>query len=214
MPRTTPSAGSWSRAPSGWYPDPIGRHKTRWWDGNNWRGWVDGDRSGEADPLSNAKNPDIVVSETPNEARARRLRSGLRRGFVIAAAIALVFGLPLFLFGLVVNQSENEGKGVAESFVSEMDSWDLPDTVARAKQPDDVSPGVFGSSTPSVRRYFVPQHGATAREAAADLVAALREQGYEDIEPLRRGFSYGSCVWQKCDFDIMAFEGQIEVSVS
>ena len=37
--------------PSGWYPDPTGRHRTRWWDGAEWRGWVDGDAGVEVDQL-------------------------------------------------------------------------------------------------------------------------------------------------------------------
>jgi uncharacterized protein DUF2510 len=28
---------------SGWYPDPSGRHTSRFWDGREWQAWVDGE---------------------------------------------------------------------------------------------------------------------------------------------------------------------------
>jgi uncharacterized protein YxjI len=30
------SAGAPAQHPPGWYPDPFGRHETRWWDGRQW----------------------------------------------------------------------------------------------------------------------------------------------------------------------------------
>jgi uncharacterized protein YxjI len=30
------SAGAPEQHPPGWYPDPFGRHETRWWDGRQW----------------------------------------------------------------------------------------------------------------------------------------------------------------------------------
>jgi uncharacterized membrane protein YidH (DUF202 family) len=33
----TPVVGT---TPEGWYPDPVGRHPDRWWDGTMWTRWV------------------------------------------------------------------------------------------------------------------------------------------------------------------------------
>ncbi len=40
LPMSDPSAqaapGAPAQHPQGWYPDPFGRHETRWWDGQRW----------------------------------------------------------------------------------------------------------------------------------------------------------------------------------
>jgi uncharacterized protein YxjI len=34
--QSEPSTGAPGEHPAGWYPDPFGRHETRWWDGIRW----------------------------------------------------------------------------------------------------------------------------------------------------------------------------------
>jgi hypothetical protein len=73
---------------SGWYPDPTGRHETRWWDGVQWREWVDGRRNAETDPLPETaplhwgSGPLPMPSSTTG-------RSGWRLGCLIVGLVAL-----------------------------------------------------------------------------------------------------------------------------
>lgn len=46
-----PSSDDRTAPPPGWYPDPTGRHRSRYWDGSAWTAWVlDGTQTG-TDPL-------------------------------------------------------------------------------------------------------------------------------------------------------------------
>jgi len=56
------------------------------------------------------------------------------------------------------------------------DTWILPESVVRSSTPDRASAGPCWWILSE--RSFVPREGVSLRGAAADLVAALREQGY------------------------------------
>jgi hypothetical protein len=75
-------------ARSGWYPDPTGRHRTRWWDGVEWRGWVDGRAGDEADPLrgTDPLGPPSGQSPTPPSTQPG---SGRNPGCLIVTLVAL-----------------------------------------------------------------------------------------------------------------------------
>lgn len=51
--------------PPGWYPDPMGRHEYRWFDGNQWTDDVSSNGRQEKDPVN--APPTEVVGTTPVE---------------------------------------------------------------------------------------------------------------------------------------------------
>jgi Pentapeptide repeats (8 copies)/Protein of unknown function (DUF2510) len=50
---------------AGWYPDPAGRHQTRYWDGGNWSQFVTDQGRQSTDPLNGAKPETVSPSPTP-----------------------------------------------------------------------------------------------------------------------------------------------------
>ena len=40
-----------SGPPPGWHPDPLGRHRLRWWDGNVWTEWASDGGAAQSDPF-------------------------------------------------------------------------------------------------------------------------------------------------------------------
>jgi uncharacterized protein YxjI len=49
-----------SEAPAGWYPDPLGRHQHRYWDGGAWTEHVASDRQQASDPLAAPPAPSVA----------------------------------------------------------------------------------------------------------------------------------------------------------
>ena len=61
--------------PLGWYPDPTGRRWSRFWDGHQWREFVDGLHVGEDEvPAGLTLAPPVPGSQpmAPSEALAHR----------------------------------------------------------------------------------------------------------------------------------------------
>lgn len=43
--------------PAAWYPDPVGRHRQRYWDGSVWTAWVADDGAAVEDPVGLGVSP-------------------------------------------------------------------------------------------------------------------------------------------------------------
>jgi hypothetical protein len=48
-------AGAPGQHPAGWYPDPFGRHESRYWDGQRWTEHVASHGRQAVDPPTNAQ---------------------------------------------------------------------------------------------------------------------------------------------------------------
>jgi hypothetical protein len=99
-----------STTPANWYPDPMGRHQLRYWDGTNWTEHVSNDGITGTDPLR-AKGLDRFEAAMTlgNEGDAAKIRQqlhgdGKHRSASVAEAAFVgdgtIFGEPI----LVVNQ--------------------------------------------------------------------------------------------------------------
>jgi hypothetical protein len=184
------SAPHWSR-------DPSRRHQWRYRDGA-WTAWVadDGVVSSDADGLG-------------------AVRKARRRHWYAVALVVAVLAVPAVLFTVMVSSSEQQSREHAQSWIREMDSWSLPPSVQRSKRPDEVLAETFGASTESATRYYLPAPGTTTKQAAADLVTALRSQGYHDLDPFDGVSSFGSCPGEKyCDISIETLGRYIVVEFS
>jgi uncharacterized protein YxjI len=58
------TAGAPGQHPQGWYPDPFGRHETRWWDGTRWTEHVASHGRQAVDPPSGGGHIPVVNRAT------------------------------------------------------------------------------------------------------------------------------------------------------
>jgi hypothetical protein len=153
---------------TGWFADPTGRHRLRYRD----RQWTvsvaDGDKV-EQDPTG--------LREIDVARRRNRIIVGIALAICIPVLVLVVASISSY------NQESNYQQDVherlARAFIRELDSWQLPASVTRSTEPDRIE--VNGpQNLVWVTRSFVPQPGFTANQAANDLVAGLRAQGYRN----------------------------------
>src|SRR4051794_41113383 len=65
-----------------WYPDPMGRHEYRWFDGTTWTDQVSSSGAQSTDPLGVAPAKAVV-----SDVRAEHIQGGLQRAGVQAGAV-------------------------------------------------------------------------------------------------------------------------------
>jgi hypothetical protein len=91
-----------SSTPPGWYPDPMGRHEYRWWDGG---AWTDGVASGgrqAVDPLHQSPGP--IVPTVGHSAQQIHHQVAQQAGIAAAASPSAGGGTLFTEPVLVVNQ--------------------------------------------------------------------------------------------------------------
>lgn len=59
-----PGAGAPGQHPAGWYPDPFGRHESRYWDGQRWTEHVASHGRQAVDPPTGGSNVPVVERAT------------------------------------------------------------------------------------------------------------------------------------------------------
>jgi uncharacterized protein YxjI len=90
-------AGAPGHHPAGWYPDPFGRHESRYWDGQRWTEHVASHGRQAVDPPTNAQ-PIPTVNRPTEKVVNDVQRSGVQAG--VARGGGTIFTEPI----LVVNQ--------------------------------------------------------------------------------------------------------------
>jgi uncharacterized protein YxjI len=90
-------AGAADQHPPGWYPDPYGRHETRWWDGTRWTEHAASHGRQVVDPPSGGA-PVPTVDRAPEKIRKDVAKAGIQPGSVQGGGT--IFTEPV----LVVNQ--------------------------------------------------------------------------------------------------------------
>jgi uncharacterized protein YxjI len=90
-------AGAPGQHPAGWYPDPFGRHESRYWDGQRWTGHVASHGRQAVDPPTNAQ-PVPTVNRPTEKVVNDVQRAGVQSG--VAQGGGTIFTEPI----LVVNQ--------------------------------------------------------------------------------------------------------------
>jgi hypothetical protein len=174
----------------GWFPDPSRRHRLRYRD-RSWTIWVAdaGDAERDVEGL----------------AGIRRTR---RRHWLVALGALLAVGL--LGFGTYVI-GRNAGQDRADKMITELNGWTLPSTVVRSPNSDIVKVEGFGA--PDVTRYYEPR-GMPVAQAMDDLAAALRRQGYNDLEGDSSG-ALGSChATPNCFMDILVMGNRIRAHLN
>jgi len=76
-------AGAPAQHPPGWYPDPFGRHETRWWDGSQWSEHVASHGRQAVDPPTGAGHMPTVQRATEkvvNDVQSAGLQPGAVQG--------------------------------------------------------------------------------------------------------------------------------------
>jgi len=77
-------------APQGeWFPDPSGRHESRWWDGAEWTLWVGNDGEMAEDPDGAVGHPPPGVRDTPRPPPPEGSRSLTDAAWAIVTPICL-----------------------------------------------------------------------------------------------------------------------------
>lgn len=169
----------------GWFPDPTRRHRLRWSDGTTWTDWVADGATAESE----------TALDRTEAQRRRRTRSRGQVVTVVAIGAAALAGLFVLGVAALVDSSSRADVGALRS---ELDRVVAPAAV-RATGADVEMPAQIGLSEAFVERTYRPARGVTVEEAAADLAAALEEQGYtlDPIEYTYRHHDYtswdGSC---------------------
>jgi uncharacterized protein YxjI len=90
-------AGAPGQHPAGWYPDPFGRHESRYWDGQRWTEHVASHGRQAVDPPTNAQ-PVPTVNRPTEKVVNDVQRAGVQSG--VAQGGGTIFTEPI----LVVNQ--------------------------------------------------------------------------------------------------------------
>jgi uncharacterized protein YxjI len=90
-------AGAPGQHPAGWYPDPFGRHESRYWDGKRWTEHVASHGRQAVDPPTNAQ-PVPTVNRPTEKVVNDVQRAGVQSG--VAQGGGTIFTEPI----LVVNQ--------------------------------------------------------------------------------------------------------------
>jgi uncharacterized protein YxjI len=90
-------AGAPGQHPAGWYPDPFGRHESRYWDGQRWTEHVASHGRQAVDPPTGGGHVP-VVERAPEKVANDVQRAGVQAG--AAAGGGTIFTEPI----LVVNQ--------------------------------------------------------------------------------------------------------------
>jgi uncharacterized protein YxjI len=82
--------------PANWYPDPVGRHELRYYDGSQWTEHVSSGGKQGVDPLVAPRAP--VVTHSTSKVQQQVARAGVQAGAVVGSGT--IFSEPV----LVVNQ--------------------------------------------------------------------------------------------------------------
>ena len=93
-------AGAPAQHPPGWYPDPFGRHETRWWDGHQWSEHVASHGRQAVDPPTGGGHIPTVErapQKVVNDVQAAGIQPGMAQA---PAGGGSIFNEPI----LVVNQ--------------------------------------------------------------------------------------------------------------
>ncbi len=166
-----------ARAP-GWFPDPTRRHRQRYRAGEDWTEWVADDAHAVTDPLGAELAPKAGWYPDPGAHRSRWWNGAQWTAHVWDGATGTA------------------GSGTTDDApATELPPPPrFPPTVVRSSSPDEVITGSPGATTDSFVRRFRAHGDVNTTQAAEDLVAALRQQGYDDLDRLT-GLSYwsGSC---------------------
>lgn len=150
---------------TGWFSDPVRRHRLRYRDGE-WTAWVSDGRETGVDPGG---------VELIGQRRRRRIVVGM---------VAAVAGTLLLVgcFALVDRAMRSEEVRGVDEAIAEVDGWRLPPAVQRASRPDRVERGAFGATGPTVARWYVPAPGTSPADALQEFSRSLRAQGYDLTE--------------------------------
>jgi hypothetical protein len=163
-------------ARTGWFRDPLGRHRLRYRRGE-WTAWVSDTGDGFAS--------DALELDHLNRRYERRQFIGI---IAAIAAVAILVG------GVILAMHDAEFGGVDEA-ITEMNHWRLPSTVARSKRRDHVERGTLAATSPTVTRWYVPASGASPKGALNDLAHALKAQGYDLFSDVDLGEASQATRW-------------------
>ena len=175
---------------TGWYPDPARRDRLRYRDDSRWTKWAfDGDH--------------VVEDPVGAEASVAAIRRRRQERWVIGVVLAII-GSSIFVgcFSLVDRAMRSSELAGTADVVAEMNTWELPPSVARSTRADHIERGNFGASGPTVTRWFDPV-GTTPADAMLDLTSSLNAQGYEFTEDAQDSWS-SECRYNSkyCTIDI------------
>ncbi|MDH3300463.1 MAG: phospholipid scramblase-related protein [Acidimicrobiia bacterium] len=103
----TPSQPTAGAPAPDWYPDPMGRHEYRYWDGATWTDHVASHGRQSTDPIADQPPKTVVGQQTAPTVQTqvdKHLRSAAKRGAPTESAMALSGGGLLDQPILVINQ--------------------------------------------------------------------------------------------------------------